>query len=89
MIAYERGPLKIFERLRSAAGVLHYDNGEVDNDLADGELQHLLICVWCLSPWIAGLWLIGYVYAPAPTTIISMILSLSAGAIALEKWNHG
>ena len=89
MIAYERGPLKLFERFRSAIGIFHFDTGEPDHDLATREIQKLVLCVWCSSPWIAGVWIGAYSYAPAPTMIVSAILALSAGAIALEKWNNG
>jgi len=89
MIAYERGPLKLFERMRARAGIFHFDDGSPDHDLATKEIQKLMLCVWCSSPYFAGLWLLGYIYLPIPTMIISSILALSAGAIALEKWNNG
>ncbi len=89
MIAYERGPFKLFERLRAAAGIFHFDDGSPDHDLATKEIQKLMLCVWCLSPWIAGLWIGAYIYSPIPTMIVSTALALSAGAIALEKWNNG
>ena len=89
MIAYERGPFKLFERLRAKAGVLRYDNGEIDYDLSTGELAQFLLCVWCLSLWIAGLWILWYSFFPMPTMIASYVLALSAGAIIAERINHG
>ena len=88
MIAYERGPFKLFYRIRSAVGILHYDDGSPDTDLATSELQQMLLCVWCSSPWLAGLWLVGYLLIPEITLVASGILALSAVAITLERVNH-
>ncbi len=89
LIAYERGPFKLFEWLRAAAGIFHFDDGSPDHDLATGEIQKLLICVWCSSPWLAGLWVLGYLFFPMPTMIVSAVLAISAGAIIAEKINNG
>ncbi len=89
MIAYERGPFKLFERLRGAAGTFHFDDGSPDHDLATKEIQKLMLCVWCSSSWLAGLWLLGYVYFPGPVMIASIILAFSAGAVAMEKFING
>ncbi len=89
MIAYERGPFKLFERLRASAGIFHFDDGTPDHDLATKEIQKLMLCVWCSSPWLAGLWLLGYIYFPGPVMIASTILAVSAGAIIAEKINNG
>lgn len=89
MVAYERGPFRLFERLRAAAGIFHFDDGSPDHDLATKEIQKLIICVWCSSPWIAGFWLLGYTFLPALTMGASLILALSAGAIIVEKINNG
>jgi len=89
LIAYERGPFKIFEWVRARAGIFHFDNGSPDTDLATSEIQNLVLCVWCSSPWFAGLWVVGYVFAPEFTMIVSTILALSTGAIVLEKINNG
>ncbi len=89
MIAYERGPLRIFERLRAAAGIFHFDDGGPDHDLATKEIQKLMLCVWCSSAWLAGLWLLGYIYFPGPVMIASTILAFSAGAVAMEKFING
>ena len=89
MVAYERGPLKVFERMRAKAGIFHFDDGSPDHDLATKEIQKLMLCVWCLSPWIAGAWLAGYIFAPAPTMVVSVIFAFSAGAVAMEKFING
>jgi hypothetical protein len=59
MIAYERGPFKLFERLRAATGIFHFDDGSPDHDLATKEIQKLMLCVWCSSPYFAVLWVLG------------------------------
>ncbi len=89
MFAYERGPFKLFEGIRAAAGIFHFDDGSPDHDLATGEIQKLLLCIWCSSPWLAGVWIGAYIYAPTPTMIVSIILALSTGAIVAEKINNG
>lgn len=74
MIAYERGPFGLFDRIR---------------EKSRGEFAELLLCVWCLSPWFGGLWVLGYSFFPTPTMIVSAVLALSAGAIITEKINNG
>ena len=89
MIAYERGPFNLFGRLRRAVGIFHFDDGTPDHDLATREIQKLMLCLWCLSPWIAGGWLLGFLFLNEPTMIVSYILALSAGTIAVERINRG
>ena len=89
MIAYERGPFKLFERMRTAIGIFHFDDGAPDHDLATREIQKLVLCVWCLSQWLAAAWLAGWVWLNEATMIASYILALSAGAIIAERINRG
>jgi hypothetical protein len=74
MLAYERGPFKLFDWIRAKA---------------TGEFAELILCVWCLSLWFAGLWVLGYSFFPTPTMIVSTVLAISAGAIVVEKINNG
>ena len=48
----ERGPFKIFERIRETFGIQHDDNGDIVA-IPDGNMGYLLTCAWCLSMVLA------------------------------------
>lgn len=88
MLSYERGPLDVFVRLRSAAGI------EPDEEGAPNAWPHtwralVLVCVWCLSVNLALVYTLLWLIAPGAAFWLSMPFALSAGAICIERWTHG
>jgi hypothetical protein len=84
LLAQERGPFELFERLRYWAGVRYdvYSQQDPRNEMARG-----LVCIWCNSVWIGtplavlGVWMEGLPWYWVPL----LALALSAGAIALNR----
>ena len=89
LIAYERGPFAIFQRIRTVVGIDHFDDGSPDPASVHGELAQLLHCVWCVSLWIGIGWYVGFALASQPVLLASSILALSSLAIIMERQNHG
>jgi len=89
LISYERGPFAVFQRIRSAAGIDHFDDGRPDTDNVRGEVGKLLACTWCLSPWIGLVWFIAFGLSASATMAVSAVLGLSSLAIIVERHNHG
>lgn len=89
LLAYERGPLDVFVRLRTLVGITAGDDGTPlawdDKNL----LQGLLVCVWCNSIWLGALWAALWALWPVGAWLLALPLALSAGAILVEKVNHG
>lgn len=81
LIAYERGPLDVFLRLRTRLGFEHDDAGE-PTMIPDRWL--ILGCVWCLGIWVAGLlyclWLL--------EARAVMVIAAAAVVIIVERWAH-
>jgi hypothetical protein len=88
LIAYERGPFDVFVRLRTRAGITAGDDGAPAEWDEANMLHGLMVCVWCNSVWlalpVAVLWLVW----PGGALWLCLPLALSAGAIAIERWNH-
>lgn len=76
LIVREDGPGDIFARIRAAAGV--YREGEMSN-LAKG-----ITCPWCVSMWVAIVFVVLELAIPKWLTILVRICSLSAGSILLD-----
>ena len=88
LIAYERGPFAIFQRIRTVVGIDHFDDGTPDPVSVRGELSKLVSCVWCLSIYISFAWFIGFGLAFEWIMPISFVLALSSLAIFGEQINH-
>ena len=78
LLVYDRGPFRIFQRLREEAGVLYLDK----DGWPSGFWGQLLSCTWCVSVWVAVLvWLID----KTPLRWALKPLALSGGAILLDE----
>ncbi len=77
LLVREEGPLDVFARLRSFAGVPQ--PGEIGPATF---WSQLLGCVWCLSLWLAPL--VWIVWATAP--LAAAILAAAAVAILVDRW---
>lgn len=87
MLSYESGPFDIFIWFRELAGIAHDDFGEkvaVPNSF----FAELLDCVWCVSVWIGFVVTVALYFYPVLVWFL-LPLALSAGAIIVEKVNHG
>ncbi len=82
MIVNEEGPFQLFERFRYMIGIRYDEHSEriATNVFAEG-----LSCVWCTSVWIGGLVVGLYLLCPKPTFIVSLICSVSAISILIER----
>lgn len=88
LLQYERGPLAIFSRLRTLAGIEHDEDGE-PMSWPDTEVARLLRCPWCGTVWV-GAGLVGlYLWQGHLASILALPFALSAAAVALEGWTHG
>ena len=91
MLAYEKGPGRVFKRLRSALGVTHAPDGEEQPiDVASSgwrkPIAEGLICPWCLGIWVAGgmtaLWLLVSPWPLVPLAASAILLLVER---AMEK----
>ena len=85
LLVWEDGPFEIFMRLRYLLGVRYDEQSQIygSNWFAKG-----VVCPACASVWFGTLWAVAYWLWPA-VWWIALPLALSAGAIALERWNNG
>ena len=84
LLADEAGPFDILGRLRHLAGV-RYD--DVGSPYGSNELARGLMCVWCSSVWIGGIWALGYYLIPGVTFWLALPLALSGGAtMSIGAW---
>lgn len=67
----EAGPFNTLD------GIRHYGR----------KLSDAFYCLWCMSIWIGLIITIAYLYQPNYTIWIMLPFALSAGAIAMDKWN--
>ena len=86
IIVSEDGPWQLFPRLRSWLGV-RFDERSIPYSTT--ALSGLVICIWCLSPWIGGLFVLGFLLFPFPTILIASPFALSAMAVIIERWVNG
>lgn len=82
LLSTERGPWDVLGRLRDRLGVAYDDAGQA---YGTNELAEMFLCVWCNSVWIGLIISIGYWLAPDLTFWACLPLSLSAGAILIER----
>jgi len=73
MLVHEEGPFRVFVKLRSLFGIIHDDDG---TPIAWPD-NCLLGCVWCLSVWVA----VVFILLPG----ISYIFAASAIACFIER----
>lgn len=83
LLVWEDGPFEAFAHLRYFLGVRYddYNNAYGTNWFAKG-----VICPSCASVWFGIVLGIAYMLYP-PIWWVALPLALSAGAIALERWN--
>ena len=87
MLSYEAGPFDVFISIRELAGIIHDDLGQT-NIVPPVFWAELLDCVWCLSVWIGVVIAIVLYWNPVFVWLL-LPFSLSAGAIIVERINHG
>lgn len=87
MLSYEAGPFNVFIEIRELAGIIHDDFGQ-KNIVPPTFWAELLDCVWCLSVWI-GAFVAVLVWLNPVLVWLFLPFALSAGAIIVEKINHG
>ncbi len=84
LFSTEDGPLDVFARLRHLMGVRHDDHGV---PVGTNAFSKGLVCLWCCSIWIGVFWA-GLYYLWGDSVWIALPFALSAGAIAIERWNN-
>lgn len=72
----------LFVHIRKLCGV-YYDEYSVRH--ADNLIGQLLLCVWCLSVWVAALVALLYYFFPGATMVVSSIFAMSAIACITES----
>lgn len=75
MFVKEEGPWYVFRRIREHEG-WQYD---IDGQEVAKPTNHVLGCIWCLSPWV------GILLSRMPMGVVTPF-ALSAVTIALQKW---
>src|SRR5215212_4184467 len=72
-----------FTRFQEKAG-----QGELEEEPRGTGLQHaigeLLVCPYCLAQWVAGGFVVGYVYAPIPTRLLAGLWTIHAVADGVQ-----
>lgn len=92
MLVNEDGPGAMFARLRRWAGINYVvrmgPDGQPDSmRVAQGALAEGLTCVWCVSVWTAGLFVLLSLipYANVVVGVLRDVLAVSAAAILLHE----
>ena len=84
LFVYEAGPWDVFSRLRELAGLEYGARGESVS--AKYKILEVLFCVWCLSLWVGGLFLLIYlVLGEGWVVAASLPFALSMGAIVVDR----
>lgn len=78
LITRETGPFRIFERVRTRAGV--YEVGEISG------LAELFSCVWCMSVWVGSAFAVAATIALADYQLLLTALPASTVAIIVETY---
>ncbi len=82
LIANENGPWDVLARFRDLAGV-RYD--QMSQRYGLNVFGSLVMCVWCLSPWVGLGVYVSYRVWPTPTLTVATVLALSAFAVVVEE----
>lgn len=86
MIAVEDGPFYVFAKLRHLAG-MRYD--EHSTPLPQNEFARGLVCVWCLSVWVAMLVSLFYWFCGTMVVWMLFPFALSGVVIAVDTLVNG
>lgn len=80
MLVKEDGPAQVFEKLRHKIGIRRdKDNPSITYAKdPDDFLSTLLLCSWCLSIWVAGLFIGVFFFSRRAARWLSYIPALSA-----------
>lgn len=81
MLSREAGPGHMFEWLRVRLGVEYDAHSE---PYATGFWSELVLCPWCLSVWVAALYIPAAMLLPAPLHVLSLLLAASAVTVLLS-----
>lgn len=90
LLVNEKGPLDIFERLRTLAGIEHTqvgDSPEYYKAVSDTFFAQVLDCVWCCSVWVGIGWSILYYFSPTVSMWIALPLAISTTAIVVNRFS--
>lgn len=79
LIQNEKGPLKIFVRLRSLFGILH-DEEDIPYLYPDNIIAPLFSCMWCMSIWTSLFCTLIILIEP----ILLVPLAVSGGTLLLQ-----
>lgn len=82
LIAREEGPWEVLTRLRYLLGERYNERSQ---PYGTTMISKLAGCIWCNSIWVGLLVVLIYELSPTAYLWVTMPLSLSAGAIALEE----
>jgi hypothetical protein len=85
LLTFERGPWRVFERIRERAGIKHSEFGH-PNVIPDGFWPELLTCVWCCSIYVGAFWALALWLLGAAAVYLALPFALSAGALVLGKY---
>ena len=80
LLVFEEGPFLILVKMRSLAGV-YYD--EYSEPQGKNVIARALLCVWCISFWVALGFTVLYFYGVA--FWVALPFALSAVAIIIER----
>ena len=80
LLVFEEGPFLILSRIRNLAGV-YYD--EYSEPQGKNVVSRALLCVWCISLWVAIGFTVLYFYDLA--FWVALPFALSAAAIIIER----
>ncbi len=80
LLKREAGPWDIFDKVRNFLGVKYDEHSE---PYGTSMLSKMVLCVWCNSVWVGGMWAILYLISPL-FVWLALPFALSAGAILIE-----
>ena len=86
LLAIEDGPGQAFAKFRRDAGVRYDDYSQ---PYGTTELAKGILCIWCVSVWIAFFWAFLYWICPGVAFWLALPFALSAGAILVEAFSGG
>lgn len=90
LLANEEGPCQVFEKIRHLMGVRYTDEKDKNSDRYGlNQLARLILCPWCSSVWIGGVWTVLFFLSQLVTFYLALPFALSAGAVLLHEWVEG